>query len=78
MSAPCAIGWIRYGVAMVLSTISGTPLSWPPFRHPGDVEDVDLRVEMVSAKNALVLAAPRPARSPGRSGSTNVVLDAQP
>ena len=44
MSAPWAIGWIRYGVAMVLSTISGTPFSCATADDPGGVEDVDLRV----------------------------------
>ena len=44
MSAPWASGWIRYGVAMVLSTISGTPASWATAGDAGDVEDVDLRV----------------------------------
>ncbi len=44
MSAPWAIGWIRYGVATVLSTISGTPFVVGDRRDAGDVEDVDLRV----------------------------------
>ena len=44
MSAPCAIGWIRYGVATVLSTISGTPQLVRDGRDVGDVEDVVLRV----------------------------------
>ena len=44
MSAPCSIGWIRYGVAMVLSTISGHPLLVRDRGDAGDVEDVDLRV----------------------------------
>ena len=44
MSAPWASGWIRYGVATVLSTISGTPASCATAATFGDVEDVVLRV----------------------------------
>ena len=44
MSAPCSNGRIRYGVAIVLSTISGTPASCARSGDLGDVQHVALRV----------------------------------
>ncbi len=60
MSAPWANGWIRYGVAMVLSTISGAPLRWATSAETAGVSSqVDLQ-RPVSAKNALVLGRTPP------------------
>ena len=70
MSAPCAIGWIRYGVATVLSTISGTPLSCATAETLGMSRMSFCGLEMVSAKNAFVLgwtAALHCSRSSGSS-----------
>ena len=70
MSAPWAIGWIRYGVAMVLSTISGTPFSCATALTPGMSRMSICGLEMVSAKKALVFgwaAARHDSRSSGFS-----------
>ncbi|CNV97272.1 Uncharacterised protein [Mycobacterium tuberculosis] len=70
MSAPWANGWIRYGVAMVLSTINGTPLRWATSETAGVSSRSICGLEMVSAKNALVLgrtAACQVSRSSGSS-----------
>ena len=70
MSAPCVNGWIRYGVAMVLSTISGTPLAWATPATPGVSSMSICGLEIVSAKNALVFgrtAACQESRSSGSS-----------
>ncbi len=57
MSAPWAQRLDRYGVAMVLSTINGGRDGRPP--ETAGVQQVDLlELEMVSAKNALVLGQP--------------------
>ena len=44
MSAPCRSGWMRYGLASVLSITSGMPLSCAIFDDGLEVEDVALRV----------------------------------
>ncbi len=74
-SAPHSSGRIRYGVATVLSTTSGTPISCATAATPSMSSTSCLGLEIVSAKNALVLsraAARQESRSSG--SSTNVVV----
>ena len=74
MSAPHSSGRIRYGVATVLSTMSGTPASCATAATPSMSRTSCLGLEMVSAKKSLVLgrtAARQDSRSSG--SSTNVV-----
>ena len=61
---------MRYGVAIVLSTMSGTPLSCATRATPSMSSTSDLGLEIVSAKNSLVLgrtAAFQDSRSLGSS-----------
>ena len=70
MSAPHSRGRIRNGVAIVLSTISGTPASWATAATPSMSSTSDFGLEMVSPKNSLVLgctAARHESRSLGSS-----------
>ena len=53
MSAPHSIGRIRYGVATVLSTISGTPASWATAATPSMSRMSFFGLAMVSPKKAL-------------------------
>ena len=55
MSAPCSIGRSRYGVATVLSTMSGSPLSCATPETPATSRTWPRGFEMVSAKKARVL-----------------------
>ena len=70
MSAPNSIGRIRYGVATVLSTTSGTPASWATPATPSMSRMSFFGFEIVSAKNAFVFgltAARQLSRSSGSS-----------
>ena len=72
-SAPHSSGRMRYGVAIVLSTTSGTPTSWATPATPAMSSTAALGFAMVSAKNALVFGRTA-ARQASRSSwsSTNV------
>ena len=74
MSAPHSMGRTRYGVATVLSTISGTPASWA---IPATVSTsrTSLRgLGIISPKNATVVGRTASRHCWGSSGSaTNVV-----
>ena len=59
MSAPHSIGRIRYGVASVLSTISGTPFSWAMLLTPSMSSTSWRGLETTSPKNALVFGLHR-------------------
>ncbi len=64
ISAPHCRGWIKYGVATVLSTISGTPTSWATAATVLDIQHVVLGVgDRSQPKNALVFG--RTAAAPG-------------
>ena len=70
MSAPCLSGWIRNGVATVLSTMRGTPDSCAAPATAAMSRMWPLGLAIVSAKYALVLgrvAAFHSARSSGFS-----------
>ncbi len=53
-SAPCSIGRMRYGVATVLSTNSGTPASWATSAIPAMSRTFWSGLEIVSPKKSLV------------------------
>ena len=55
MSAPCSNGRIRYGVAIVLSAISGRPFSCAMSAMPWMSSTFACGLPMVSAKNSFVL-----------------------
>src|SRR5262249_54193136 len=68
MSAPHSIGRQRYGVANVLSTMSGTSCSWASDATVSISRTLPAGVPMVSPQNALVFgrtALPPPVRSVG-------------
>ena len=77
MSAPHSNGRIRYGVAMVLSTTSGTPASCatPATASMSRMSICGLLI--VSAKNALVLGRTA-ARHWSRSSGLSTKLTAMP
>ena len=54
MSAPHSNGRTRYGVGIVLSTISGTPASWATAATPSMSRMSLLGLPIVSPKNAFV------------------------
>ena len=67
MSAPCSNGRIRYGVAIVLSTMSGTPLSCAMSATRAMSSTLMRGLPMVSAKNSLVFGRTAAAHSCGSS-----------
>ena len=70
MSAPCSIGRMRYGVAIVLSTTNGTPASWARSATAAMSSTSINGLLIVSAKKALVFgrtAARQASRSSGSS-----------
>jgi hypothetical protein len=74
MSAPCSNGRMRYGVAIVLSTMRGTPLSWATDDTDSMSRMLIFGFPIVSAKNNLVLGRTAAAHSAGSSWfSTKVV-----
>ncbi len=74
MSAPCSNGRMRYGVAMVLSTISGTPASCATSATARMSRMLMRGVPLVSAKRSLVFGRTARAHASGSSwSSTNVV-----
>ena len=60
MSAPHSIGRHRYGVANVLSTISGSSCSWAIPATVSMSSTLPAGLPIVSAKNALVFARTAP------------------
>ena len=69
MSAPHSNGRIRYGVATVLSTISGTPTSCATPATPSMSRTSCLRVgDRLGEERLGVRPRPRRARTPGRPG----------
>ena len=70
MSAPHSSGRIRYGVATVLSTISGTPTSWAAVATFSMSRMSCLGLEIVSAKKALVLGRTAARHDSMSSGSS--------
>ena len=70
MSAPHSSGRISYGVATVLSTISGTPFSWAT---PGDALDVEHVVPRVADRLAVERLGVGPHRGPPRVEVVGVV-----
>ena len=74
MSAPHFSGLIRYGVATVLSTISGTPYSCATPATSSMSRMSDFGFGMVSAKNSLVFGRTASFHACASCGSvTNVV-----
>jgi hypothetical protein len=74
MSAPCSNGRMRYGVAIVLSTMSGTPAAcaWSATLRMSRMLMRGLPI--VSAKKSLVFGRTARAHASGSSwSSTNVV-----
>ena len=53
-SAPCSIGRHRYGVAVVASTISGTPAAWATSARPARSATSPLGFDTTSANTSLV------------------------
>ncbi len=72
MSAPHSMGRHRYGVANVLSTISGTPCSWAMPATVAMSRTLPPGLPMVSAKSALVFGRSAARHAAGSSPSTNV------
>ena len=73
MSAPCSIGRTRYGVAMVLSTMSGTPASCATPATPAKSRTSPRGFGIDSPKNARVSGRTAAAHSARSVGScTNV------
>ena len=79
MSAPHSNGRIRYGVATVLSTISGTPAAWATPATPSMSRMSLARVgDRLARRTPWCWAARPPATTRGRSGwSTKETCDAQ-
>ena len=74
MSAPCSNGRIRYGVAIVLSTMSGTPASCATSATSAMSRMLIFGLPMVSAKNSFVFGRTARRHSSASSWfSTNVV-----
>ena len=69
-SAPHSSGRIRYGVATVLSTISGTPTSCARFATFSMSRMSCFGLEIVSAKNALVFGRTADRHDSRSSGSS--------
>ena len=74
MSAPHSIGRHRYGVANVLSTISGRSWSWATAASASMSRTLPAGLPIVSPKNALVFARTAPRHASRSSGSTQVSL----
>ena len=72
MSAPHSIGRHRYGVANVLSTISGTPCSCATAATASMSSTLPPGLPIVSAKNAFVFGRTASRQADGSSGSTQV------
>ncbi len=75
MSAPCSIGRTRYGVAIVLSTISGTPASCAMSATPRMSRTFPRGLPMLSANSALVfgrIAARQASRSSASTKDTSM------
>jgi hypothetical protein len=69
-SAPCSIGLRYMGVAIVLSTISGTPWLWASVADGLEIDDIERRdCPTDSQKIALVLASMSGSMHSGRSPS---------
>ena len=74
MSAPCSNGRMRYGVAIVLSTISGMPFSCATSATSAMSRTLIFGLPMVSAKNSFVFGRTARRHSSASSWfSTNVV-----
>ena len=73
MSAPCSIGRIKNGVATVLSTINGTPLSWATFATAAISRTSFLGLAIVSPKSALVFGRTAACHDAGSDGSSTKV-----
>ena len=74
MSAPCSNGRIRYGVAIVLSTISGTPCSCATSATARMSRMLIFGLPMVSAKNSFVFGRTARRHSSGSSWSSTKVV----
>ena len=74
MSAPNSIGRQRYGVAKVLSIISGTPASWAILATFSISKTFKLGFPIVSAKIAFVFSVIAERKFSGSFGSTNLTL----
>ena len=72
MSAPHSIGRHRYGVANVLSIISGAPWSWATCASASMSSTLPAGLPIVSPKSSLVSSVSAPRQASSRSGSTNV------
>ncbi len=74
MSAPCSNGRMRNGVAIVLSTMRGTPASWATSATERMSRTLILGLPIVSAKNSFVFGRTAARHSSGSSWfSTKVV-----
>src|SRR5262245_22597756 len=74
MSAPCTFGWHRYGVASVLSTISGTPASLAIAETAGRSMTMPPGLAIDSQKRALVLGEIAAAKVSGRVASAHATF----
>ena len=77
MSAPHSIGRHRYGVAKVLSIISGAPCSCAIAGHRLDVEHIAAGIADRLAVERLGLGRSAARQASRSSGSTNVDVDAR-
>ena len=74
MSAPCSNGRIRYGVAMVLSTTSGTPAACAMVATAVMSRTLIFGLPIVSAKNSFVFGRTARRHSSGSSWSSTKVV----